>query len=63
MKLFMYFSKKAHMQGCHGLPLGSSTITAAMALVNHDMLTHVWDGMDYRIDVCHITKDGHIEHL
>jgi hypothetical protein len=27
------------------------------------MLTRVWDEMDYRIDVCRISKDGHIEHL
>jgi hypothetical protein len=33
-------------------------ITAAVALVNRDMLTRVWDEMDYRI-----SKGGHIEHL
>jgi hypothetical protein len=38
-------------------------ITAAVALVNHDMLTRMWDEMDYRIDVCRISKSGHIEHL
>jgi hypothetical protein len=38
-------------------------ITAAVALVNHDMLTRVWDEMDYRRDVCRISKGGHIEHL
>jgi hypothetical protein len=27
------------------------------------MLTHVWNEMDYRIDVCRITKCGHNEHL
>jgi len=27
------------------------------------MLTRVWNEMDYRIDVCRITKDGYIEHL
>jgi len=27
------------------------------------MLTRVWNEMDYRIDVCRITKGGHIEHL
>jgi hypothetical protein len=35
-------------------------ITAAVALVNRDMLTRVWDEMDYRIDVCHINKGRHI---
>jgi hypothetical protein len=57
------FLKKARGQSCRGLPLGSSSITAAVALVDRDMLTRVWDEMDYRIDVCQITKGGHIEHL
>jgi hypothetical protein len=38
-------------------------ITAAVALLNRDMLTRMWDEMDYRIDVCRISKSGHIEHL
>jgi hypothetical protein len=38
-------------------------ITAAVALVNSDRLTLVWDEMDYCIDVCRISKSGHIEHL
>ena len=38
-------------------------ITSAVALVDGDMLTRVWNEMDYRIDVCRITKDGPIEHL
>jgi hypothetical protein len=31
--------------------------------IDHDTLTRVWNEMDYRIDVCCITKGGHIEHL
>ena len=38
-------------------------ITAALALVNRDMLTCMWNEMDYRIDVCRITKGVHIEYL
>jgi len=38
-------------------------ITAALSLVDRDMLTGMWNEMDYRIDVCLITKGGHIEHL
>ena len=37
-------------------------ITAAVALVDRDMPTRVWNEVDYRIDVCRITKDGYIEH-
>ena len=38
-------------------------ITAAVDLVDRDMLTRVWNEMDYRIDVCRITEGGYIEHL
>jgi hypothetical protein len=50
-KLFKYFLKKARAHSCHSLPLRSICITAAVALVDRDMLTRVWDEMDYRIDV------------
>jgi hypothetical protein len=36
-------------------------ISAAVALVSRDILTRVWNEMDYRIDVCRITKSEHIE--
>jgi hypothetical protein len=36
------------------------SITAAVALVNRDTLTRGWDEMDFLIDVCRISKDGHI---
>jgi hypothetical protein len=38
------------------------TVVTSMA-VDRDMLTRVWNEMDYRIDVCRITKGGHIERL
>jgi hypothetical protein len=62
-KLFKYFLKKARTQCCRGLPLGSSSITAAVALVDRDMLTRVWDEINYRIYVRRITKGRHTEHL
>jgi hypothetical protein len=27
------------------------------------MIYHVWQELDYRIDICHGTQGGHIEHL
>jgi hypothetical protein len=57
------FLKKARAQSCRRVPLGNSSITAAVALVDRDMLTCLWDEMDYPRDVCRITDDGHIEHL
>ena len=38
-------------------------ITAAVALVDRDMLTRMWNEIDYRIGVCRITEGGYIEHL
>jgi acyl-CoA hydrolase len=32
-------------------------------MVDRDILTRVWNEMDYRINVCRITKGGHIVHL
>jgi hypothetical protein len=40
-RLQVFFLKKARAQSCRGLPLGSSSITAAVALVGRDMLTRV----------------------
>jgi hypothetical protein len=36
-------------------------ITAAVATINRDMLETVWTEMDYRIDVCLVTRGSHIE--
>jgi hypothetical protein len=38
-------------------------ITTAAASVDKDMLRTVWTELDYRIDVCRVTKGSHIEHL
>jgi hypothetical protein len=38
-------------------------ITTATAGVDKDMLTHVWQGFDYRVDIYHVTTGALIEHL
>ena len=38
-------------------------ITTAVASVDGDMLRSVWTELDYRIDICRVTKGSHIEHL
>ena len=38
-------------------------ITATVALIDRDMLTRVWNELDYRLNVCRISQGGHIEHL
>jgi hypothetical protein len=40
-----------------------SIITTAVALVDRDMLTRVWNEMDYRIAICRITKGGYSQPL
>ena len=38
-------------------------ITTAVASVDEDMLRSVWTELDYRIDICRVTKGSHVEHL
>ena len=35
----------------------------ATETITTDMLQTVWNELDYRVDVCRITKGAHIEHL
>jgi len=35
----------------------------AIETITADMLQTVWNGLDYHVDVCRITKGAHIEHL
>ena len=36
--------------------------TTAATSVDEDMLRSVWTELDYRIDICRVTKGSHIEH-
>jgi len=38
-------------------------ITTAVANFDKDMLRSVWTELDYRIDICRVTKGSHIESL
>jgi hypothetical protein len=38
-------------------------IKTAVANVDEDMVRSVWTELVYRIDICHVTKGSHIEHL
>ena len=38
-------------------------ITTAVASVDEDMLRSVWTELDYRIDICRVTKGSHTEHV
>jgi len=37
--------------------------TTDVASVDEDMLRSVWTELDYRIDICRVTKGSHTEHL
>ena len=43
--------------------LCDSTNRTAIETITADMLHTVWNELDYRVDVCRITKGAHIEHL
>ena len=38
-------------------------IVAAVKNIDAPMLTHVWQELEYRIDVCRVTRGAHIESL
>jgi hypothetical protein len=35
----------------------------AVAAIDRQILQRVWQELDYRIDICRVTKGRHIEHL
>ena len=37
--------------------------SAAAKNIDAPMLTRVWQELEYRIDVCHVTRGANIEHL
>jgi len=38
-------------------------VTAAVKNIDAPMLTCVWQELEYRIDVCRVTRGAHTEHL
>jgi hypothetical protein len=38
-------------------------IIAAVKNIDVPMLTCVWQELEYRIDICRVTRDAHIEHF
>jgi hypothetical protein len=45
------------------LPQLRQRIVDAVAAIERQMLQRVSQELDYRIDICHVTKGAHIEHL
>ena len=40
-----------------------NSITAAVETITPYLLSRVWQELDYRLDVCRVTKGALIEHL
>ncbi|KAJ4426213.1 hypothetical protein ANN_27024 [Periplaneta americana] len=45
------------------LPELRDRIINAITAIDMDTLHRVWDELDYRLDVCRVTRGAHIEHL
>ena len=45
------------------IPDLKNTITAAVESITPDLLSRVWQELDYRLDVCLMTKGVYIEQL
>jgi hypothetical protein len=45
------------------IPDLQSRITATVEIMTPDMPIKVWQELDYRLDVCHVTKGAYIKHL
>jgi hypothetical protein len=45
------------------LPQLRQRIVNVVAAIYRQILQRVWQELDYRIDICRVTKGGHIEQL
>jgi hypothetical protein len=45
------------------LPQLRRRIVEAVVAIDHQMVERVWQELDYRIDICRVTRVGHTEHL
>jgi hypothetical protein len=45
------------------LPQLRRRIVEAVGAIDRQMLQRAWQELDYGIDMCRVTKGGHIEHL
>ena len=65
----MYYTASGIIKPVGGRPVRSlreeslNLCTGTCASVDEDMLRSVWTELDYRIDICRVTKGSHIEHL
>ena len=61
---FIYFTDQVYVPPLPAsIPELKVRIRAAIGTITADMLQTVWNELDYRVDVCRITKGAHTEHL
>jgi len=62
--LWAYIKDRLYMAPMpRDLPQLRQRIMKAVATIDRHMLLCVWQELDHRIDICRVTKGGHIEHL
>jgi hypothetical protein len=59
----VYFAQSAQRTRLQDLADLKPRIIVAVKNIDAPMLTRVWQELEHRIDVCHITRCAHIEHL
>jgi len=62
--LWVYIKDQIYFPPPHAnIPEPKVRISTAIQTVTSDMLQTVWNELDYRVEVCRITKGARIEHL
>jgi len=61
LKVFFYDVRCAVVM--HFPAWSAVRIRTAIETITAAMLQTVWNGLDYRVDVCRITKGAYIQHL
>jgi len=59
----VHFVQSTQRTRLQDLPDLKPRIIAAVKNIDAPMLTHVRQELEYRIDVCRVTRGAHIEHL
>jgi len=62
--LWGYVKDQVYVPPLHtSIPELKVRIRSAIETITADVLQTVWNELDYRVDVCRITKGAHIDHL
>jgi hypothetical protein len=62
--LWRYVKDQVYVPPLHAsIPKLRVRVRTAIETITDDMLQTIGNELDYRVDVCRITKGGHLEHL